>query len=409
MKTLFIGMLYRVENFEEINKASKSGMEIASDKYQKNFIEGLYNNDISCDVVSSISVGSYPLNYSKLFIKGSYFFDSSGTCYSEIGFINFYVFKGISRFLNMLIPLFKWLKSINKIEGGIVYVYSLYLPYLIIMLLFKIGMFRKNIKYCLIVPDLYGKYAIVPPIFSVKGVYHRIESFFLSILIRCPDYFVLFTDQMKEATKSYNSNSVVIEGLISDRQIKLYEANDVLSPADKFIFLYTGSLLPQFGISTFIDALLSIGRSDVELWICGPHKESLYLREVLESNKIIKYLGFLNENEIVKVQKQATVLVNPRPNIGNYVRFSFPSKTMEYMLSGTPILMFELDGLPNEYKDLMYFFDNYNVPSMSNIINFVCSLDRAELENTGLKAKSFVVNQKNSGYQVKKLLKLIKV
>ena len=59
----------------------------------------------------------------------------------------------------------------------------------------------------------------------------------------------------------------------------------------------------------------------------------------------------------------AAVLVNPRPNNEEYTKYSFPSKDIEYLLSGKPTVAFLLDGMPKCYQDFLYVVDqNKNIP-----------------------------------------------
>ena len=38
--------------------------------------------------------------------------------------------------------------------------------------------------------------------------------------------------------------------------------------------------------------------------------------------------------------------VNPRQNNEEFTKYSFPSKTMEYLASGVPVVAYKLDGIP---------------------------------------------------------------
>lgn len=49
--------------------------------------------------------------------------------------------------------------------------------------------------------------------------------------------------------------------------------------------------------------------------------------------------------------------MNPRPNNESYTKYSFPSKDIEYLLSGKPTVAFLLDGMPECYRDFLYVID----------------------------------------------------
>ena len=50
----------------------------------------------------------------------------------------------------------------------------------------------------------------------------------------------------------------------------------------------------------------------------------------------------------------ADVLVNPRPNNEEYTKYSFPSKNIEYLMTGKPVVAYMLDGMPAHYKKFLY-------------------------------------------------------
>jgi glycosyltransferase involved in cell wall biosynthesis len=201
----------------------------------------------------------------------------------------------------------------------------------------------------------------------------------------------------------------VIEGMIpNSRNVSSYQAIKAEQPTKgNKVILYTGSLLAEFGIEKLLEAFMKIKDESYELWICGPLTESKIVSLYCKKDTRIKYLGFLQKDDVIKAQQMATVLVNPRPNIGEYVKYSFPSKTMEYLLSGKPIIMFKLDGLPEDYFDFIYFFKEYNCDSIAKTIIDVCSKSEVELDQFGLKAQAFVLGYKNNLIQTKKAIDLV--
>ena len=127
----------------------------------------------------------------------------------------------------------------------------------------------------------------------------------------------------------------------------------------------------------------------------------------MEKDARIKYLGFKNHEEILKYQRMATVLVNPRTNDGEYTKFSFPSKTMEYMASGTPVVMYRLSGMPEEYLEYLFIPNEETVQSLKETLEKVMNMDYKTLESFGKAAASFVINNKNilvQGTRIKALI-----
>ena len=89
-----------------------------------------------------------------------------------------------------------------------------------------------------------------------------------------------------------------------------------------------------------------------------------------------------------------------------YTKYSFPSKTFEYMVSGTPMISTDLEGIPDEYKKYMFMVD-YSDEKIVDKIYEILNLDDTFLEEFGKKAREFVLNEKNPCVQVKKINKFL--
>ena len=110
---------------------------------------------------------------------------------------------------------------------------------------------------------------------------------------------------------------------------------------------------------------------------------------------------------VVKEQLKATLLVNPRPSMEEFTKYSFPSKNMEYMASGTPVLTTPLQGMPQEYNDYVYLFEDETVEGMSKTLARILIQDKRELYDKGISAKKFVMKEKNNVVQAGKIKELI--
>ena len=62
----------------------------------------------------------------------------------------------------------------------------------------------------------------------------------------------------------------------------------------------------------------------------------------------------MSREELLKMERRATVMINPTPARLNFTKYFFPSKTMEYLASGTPTVMYRLGCMPKEYDDYVY-------------------------------------------------------
>ncbi len=100
--------------------------------------------------------------------------------------------------------------------------------------------------------------------------------------------------------------------------------------------------------------------------------------------------------EVVDAQIKSWIMVNPRITNAEYVKYSFPSKTLECMVSGTPLLTTRLAGMPKDYYPYVYLFEDETVDGFKKVLERVFAISSKELHEKGMKAKEFALNQKNN-------------
>lgn len=196
-----------------------------------------------------------------------------------------------------------------------------------------------------------------------------------------------------------NKPSTVIEGTV-ETVSQLFIDKEA---KDKKIVLYAGGINKKYGLETLVKAFVQCKRNDAELHIYG---DGVYVAELQEFCKIhsnVKYMGVALNAQMVELESQATLLVNPRFSNEEYTFYSFPSKTLEYMSSGTPVCSTRLRGIPDEYEDYLYWFDEESVEGFSNTLNCILDKDFEELANFGKNAKNFVDKYKNNYIQGTKI------
>jgi glycosyltransferase involved in cell wall biosynthesis len=101
------------------------------------------------------------------------------------------------------------------------------------------------------------------------------------------------------------------------------------------------------------------------------------------------------------------LLINPRPTTEEFTKYSFPSKNMEYMASGTPVLTTRLPGMPEDHKPYVYFIDEETPEGVKTALQTVLSQDDQALHQFGAAAKAFILKEKNNISQAAKVLTFI--
>lgn len=216
------------------------------------------------------------------------------------------------------------------------------------------------------------------------------------------DGFVLFSKHMAEIVNVKDKKYLIMEGMISmSENIPIDKKYD-----RKNSVMYAGSLFPQYGISTLIEAFTQINDNNLELWIFGDGESKEYIKNMAQKDERIIYYGFKDRNTVLGYEKEASLLILTRSPTDTYTRMSFPSKLMEYMLTGTPVMTTRIDGIPEEYFKYLNVVEDPSIDGIkSSIINFFLIPEKIRLEN-GQNAKKFIESNKNATLQVNNILNL---
>lgn len=408
MNILLIFGLFPKKIEELIFKNSKKNIQYAANNFQWKILNGMVENlgSKSIFILNSPFVGSFPFRYKKLFLEKSTIFSEKFQV--ELGkslpSINLTFLKQINFTFLMINETLKWFKSIKRNRKKVIILYSLTITNILTSVFIRL-IFRKRIKIVIIVPDLpefmtfsknFNPFKNLLKLLSIKFIYSFLFIF---------DGFVVLTDFMAERIIR-NKPFVVIEGIADDNSNTNASSDNFSVESYKPYIAYTGGLESDYGVENLIDSFLKLNSSEFNLVICGDGSLNDKIKELSIINSKIIFLNQITSENAQKLQKNAYLLVNPRNSKLDYTKYSFPSKNLEYMVSGVPFLGYKLPGIPEEY--LKHF---YCIKSKSGLfdedLKKVLSLPKKKLIMKGISAYNFVKRYKNPKFQTRKLIKLI--
>lgn len=173
------------------------------------------------------------------------------------------------------------------------------------------------------------------------------------------------------------------------------------------VCLYAGLINREYGIADLVAGFRQAELPNAQLHIYGSGDYEKELREIAARDPRVKYGGVILSSEVVTREQEATLLVNPRPTDAEFVKYSFPSKTMEYMASGTPVLTTRLPGMPEDYYPHVFFIQEETRSGIAVALQKVLSNPESVLFARGLEARRFILEKKNNVSQSGKLLEML--
>ena len=238
---------------------------------------------------------------------------------------------------------------------------------------------------------------------TVRGIKTKVIDKCNNFFMRRFDKYVFLTEAMNEFLNKKNKPYCVMEGICDENESQ--RVNELENKYSKKVCMYAGSLHKEYGIALLIDAFLKANPEESELHIYGNGNYVDKVKEFADSHDNIVYAGVVTGDVVVERECKATLLVNPRTTEGAYTKYSFPSKTLEYLASGTPVLMTKLPGMPEEYCDYVFLFEEESVDGYADKLKEILAKSKEELHRDGLKGKQFVLEKKNNIYQAMKVFK----
>lgn len=214
------------------------------------------------------------------------------------------------------------------------------------------------------------------------------------------NYLVLLTEQMKEVIDLHNVSGITITNGVADSMIQKYTGKR------KKVILYSGTLNETNGIQNLIEAYKKLD-TDYELHFYGTGESVETIQQESKLNPRIQYKGALASEQVVAKQQEALILVNPRPVNQFFTPYSFPSKLIEYLTSGTATISTKLPCIPKEMYSVLETFDSDTVEGIYDGLNRLVHLSEQELVDIGNKQKAYAFNTYANTVQAQKVIDMI--
>lgn len=186
--------------------------------------------------------------------------------------------------------------------------------------------------------------------------------------------------------------SYVFEGLVA-------EENDSGKDPVHNYFYFGGSLYERYGVKTLIDAFIASNLKQ-KLVIAGSGPLDKYIEKCAENDYRILFLSQLSKEKNIAYMRNSIANINPRPLNEQIDKESVPSKLLEYLSVGTPVISTKYPKLYSTFKDdvswiegnsledMKNALENYNVENQSEYLKKAATARRKVFEFYGLNVQS---------------------
>ncbi len=311
MKILLIGVFLDPKNVSKYK-----GVSTATNNWQYQLVSNISNNVTSISVISYVSEKSWP--FGKLFPKIESK-DLENTFISDtISYINLPLIREFSIYLNV--------KKVLKNKS----IYNTFDYIMTFNSLLRNNLINKYIN------RNTNRISI-----SITGDGKISEISKISIIQNYNSYL------NSKKTYKYFFQGGVPSIKVSD----LYDFNN------SKIIVFTGTFTNLTGIEKFAMQFGNLNIKDLQLHIYGRGNVE-YLNSLANKYKNIKIFGYVSTEVLNKAMNEAFAFVNPRNELEESSQNTFPSKLLEYVSFGKPIISTYSSSLDDNFNNLLLLYNS---------------------------------------------------
>lgn len=224
-----------------------------------------------------------------------------------------------------------------------------------------------------------------------KGLVNKLKKYLFKLgqkKLKKFDGLITFTNEVQ---KNLMTNIPCLEFAIgcNEEDIPLISELPVLRETDIKKVVYAGSLMKYNGIQELLDAFVSLG-DDYQLHLYGYGEEETKVRLYSQKFKNIIFHGRFDPEDTINILSQYDLLINPR-KIDRYIEnYTFPSKLVDYILTGKSVLTSKFKTLPKAYNEFLYLIDEMTAEGLMTAVKRVFSDSLANRREKAINAIKYL-------------------
>jgi len=378
MKLTLLGFTVPQAAIDEI-LASDAHMPTQTHTFAWSVVESLRDAGAGVTLLSAKPLTSFPGNPSILVGGGR--FNECGIDGVYLPFVNLTVAKHLTRFI-----------SAGALGGALIHrwrpdavlVHGVHSPFLLAAQVYRRVL---GIPVVTILTDPPG--VVLPTDSRLVAGLKQLDRAVVRWLLRGQDGVIALTTALADHYAP-GAPVLVMEGIVSALPQTPAVTGVGADVAPQATIVYAGGLSRAYGVDRLVEAVLRLPETNVRLKLFGRGELEALVSQLAAGDPRVEPPRFTDRSEILHSYAKADVLVQPRPVEQDFVRYSFPSKLMEYLASGTPVVTTRLPGIPADYSDHVEWADPDDADGLSEAIRRVLALTPAERRERGARARDFV-------------------
>lgn len=331
-------------------------------------------------IISVAPLNDYPDN--KLIIAPSYKWIIDGIEAKLMSFINIVCLKHLTRFIITYISVLRWTIKTSKnrriiISHGLVsaQLWSVYL-----------GQVFYRSTLCAYITDDTGVSLNGEPLLVIA--LRKIDKNIVMMALQRMSGVIAMTNKLAEKLAPGIPFSIIPAMYNFNPKLSFLEVKD---SCKLFNIVFSGGVNKDNGIELLLESFKRADKEDWRLIIAGKGDMEAEVQKAALVDYRIDYKGFVEIEELSEIYKVADVFVNLRLTSSAITDLGFPSKLIEYVGTGKPVISSNLPTLTNEFRQHLIILKSED--PISNLIEHLKQIQlwgRAQKENWWVSSENFI-------------------
>lgn len=351
--------------------------------FQRALLGAMQDAGASTYTIGTLPVAAYPRNR-------AYFPGSTWTSGETIPLLNL---PGLRMVWRAGASFGRLLPALGKADA--ILVYSLHTP----LLIAAVAAARiKGVRLGVVIPDL-PLYMNSGHSGTLRGWLKSLDNRLLKWLASRADIVFPITARIASEWLDRTSRFLVVEGVSPLAMQPFAASNEERLPT----FLYAGNFSHVLKCARMFSK--SAARADLVLIGDGPEREAL--KALAAQDARITVREFMKPELLQLEVQKAEFLINLRDTAWPGGRYSFPSKLVEYIRQGKPVVSTRLDGIPPEYFDFFLPLDDADDAGFSRSIGAALATSAEQLEAAVSGAQAMLRETKSSAVVGRRMIEAL--
>jgi glycosyltransferase involved in cell wall biosynthesis len=159
------------------------------------------------------------------------------------------------------------------------------------------------------------------------------------------------------------------------------------------VLFFAGGINEWNHVPMLLEMMRTHPDARLQLWFAGSGASLPLVREAASRDSRIVYHGMLDLDQLFELYKRADVLLNLRNSSDPTMKYHFPSKLLEILAVGKPVLTTSITHIKAVYGDYCFILEDETLDGLFRVVQAISELGPVKRFEMGARARAFMLRE----------------